>query len=188
MEIFVTPYQFIAHEKRAEEETTASVISSNGARKGKKLSTDRMLSVQLLYRGRKKKERYMKLSKLSFTVLAVLFATRVFAQDDNKGKLALPEAVTVQGNQLSPGDYKLQWDGSGPNVELKILKGKETVATVPARIVPEQKKNAVNSYGVTKQQDGTRALTAIYFGGKNFNLEIVQDSAQATPPGSTAAR
>ena len=132
----------------------------------------------------------MNLRKLSLTVLGamVLFSTSAFAQGDNKGKLSLAEVVTLQGKQLPAGDYKLQWDGPGPNVELKILKGKETVATVPARVVPEQNKNAVNSYGINKQQDGTRALAAIYPGGKNFNLQIVQDAAQTTPPGNTATR
>ena len=132
----------------------------------------------------------MKMSRLSLTVLgaALLFSTGAFAQEDNKGKLSLPEAVTVQGKQLPPGDYKLQWDGAGPNVELKILKGKETVASVPARIVPEQNKPALNSYGVIKQADGTRALSAVNFAGKNYSLEIVETSAQATPPANTSAR
>jgi hypothetical protein len=132
----------------------------------------------------------MKLWKLSLTLLgaALLFSASAFAQEDNKGKFTLTEAVTLQGKPLPAGDYKLQWEGPGPNVELKILKGKETVATVPARIVPEQNKNAVNSYSLTKQQDGTRALSAIYLSGKNFNLQIVQDSAQTNPPGNTAAR
>ncbi len=132
----------------------------------------------------------MKLSRLSLAVLgaAFLFSTSAFAQDENKGKLSLPESVTVEGKQLSPGDYKLQWEGSGQNVELKILKGKETVATVPARIVQEPGKNAVNSYSVTKQPDGTRVLSSINFGGKNFSLEIVENSAQATPAVGTAAQ
>ena len=141
-----------------------------------------MLRVQLLSR-EEKKERYMKMSRLSFAVLgaALLFATGAFAQEDNKGKLTISEAVTVDGKQLPPGDYKLQWQGAGPNVELKILKGKETVATVPARIVSEPNKSSVNSYGTTKQQDGTRALSAINFGGKNYGLAIAVNSAEATP-------
>jgi hypothetical protein len=54
--------------------------------------------------------------------------------------------------------------------------------------VQAQAKAAVNSYGVTKQQDGSRALTSIYFGGKNYSLEIGQSSAQATPATDTATR
>lgn len=126
----------------------------------------------------------MKLSRLSLGVFgaALLFSTGAFAQDsNNNGKLSLPEPVTVEGKQLPPGDYKVQWEGAGPNVEVKILKGKETVATAPARIVQEPNKIAVNSYGATRQQDGTRVLSTIYFAGKNFNLEIL-------PAADTAAR
>jgi hypothetical protein len=124
----------------------------------------------------------MKALKLSIAILgaALLFSAGAFAQGENKGKLSLPESVTVEGKQLPPGDYKVQWEGTGPNVEVKILKGKETVATAPARVVPQQYKNGVDAFGATKQQDGTRVLSAIYFGGKNFSLEIAQNSAQAT--------
>jgi len=132
----------------------------------------------------------MKLSRLSLVVLgaALLFSTGAFAQDQNQGKLSIAQAVTVDGKQLPAGDYKLQWEGAGPNVELKILKNKETVATVPARIVTEPNKSSVNSYGTTQQQDGSRALTAINFGGKNYSLEIAVNSAQATPAAGSPAQ
>jgi hypothetical protein len=73
-------------------------------------------------------------------------------------------------------------------VEAKILKGNETIATVPARLVAGQTKTLVDFYGATKQPDGTRVLSTIYFGGKNFNLEIMQRSAVATPAVATATR
>jgi hypothetical protein len=132
----------------------------------------------------------MKMSRLSLAILgaAFLFSTSAFAQSENKGKLSVPETITVEGKQLPPGDYKVEWDGTGPNVEVKILKGKETVATAPARLVQTQTKAALYSYGVTKQQDGSRALSAIYFGGRNYSLEIGQSSAQATPAADAATR
>ena len=63
---------------------------------------------------------------------------------------------------------------------MKILKGKETVATAPARLVQGPTKAAVDSYAITKQQDGSRVLSSSYFGGKHFSLEIGQSSAQTT--------
>ncbi len=82
----------------------------------------------------------MKMSRFSLAILsaAFLFSTSAFAQSENKGKLSVPETITVEGKQLPPGDYKVEWDGTGPNVEVKILKGKETVATAPARLVQTQ--------------------------------------------------
>ena len=65
--------------------------------------------------------------------LAVLMTTVAFAA--NKGSLQVSDTVTVSGKQLKPGDYKVSWEGTGQNVELKITQGKEVVATVPAHMV-----------------------------------------------------
>jgi hypothetical protein len=123
----------------------------------------------------------MKMSRLSLAILgaAFLFSTSAFAQSENKGKLSVPETITVEGKQLPPGNYKVEWAGTGPNVEVKILKGKETVATAPARLVQAQTKTAVDSYGATKQPDGSRALSSIYFGGKTYSLELGQGTSAA---------
>lgn len=132
----------------------------------------------------------MKMSRLWLAILgaAFLFSTSAFAQSENKGKLSVPETITVEGKQVPPGDYKVEWAGTGPNVEVKILKGKETVATAPARLVQTPTKAAVDSYGITKQQDGGRVLSSIYFRGKNYSLEIGQNSAQATPAADATTR
>ena len=66
--------------------------------------------------------------------LALLLATSVFAAT-NKGSMQLQDPVTVSGKQLRAGDYSVKWDGSGPNVELSILKGNKVVATTPARLL-----------------------------------------------------
>ncbi|HEY2119944.1 MAG TPA: hypothetical protein VGH37_12215 [Candidatus Acidoferrum sp.] len=132
----------------------------------------------------------MKMSRLPLAIVgaALFFTTSAFAQNENKGKLSVPETITVEGKQLPPGDYKVEWQGAGPNVEVKILKGKETVATAPARLVQGQKKTAVDSFGATTQQDGTRVLSAIYFGGKTYSLEIAQNSAQNTSAADATTR
>jgi hypothetical protein len=132
----------------------------------------------------------MKMSRLSLAILgtAFLFSTSAFAQSENKGKLSVPEKITVEGKQLPPGNYKVEWEGTGPNVEVKILKGKETVATTQARVVPAPTKATADAYAVTKQQDGSRVLSSIYFGGKNFSLEIGQSTAQANPAGDATTR
>ena len=74
-----------------------------------------------------------KISKGLLLGLALLLATSVFAA--NKGSLQVSDPVTVNGKQLGAGDYTVKWEGAGPNVELNILRGKNVVATVPARMV-----------------------------------------------------
>ncbi len=75
----------------------------------------------------------MKASKSLFLGLALLLATSAFAI--NKGSLSVQEPLMVNGTKIAAGDYKVQWEGNGPNVELSITQGKKIIAKVPAHMV-----------------------------------------------------
>lgn len=109
--------------------------------------------------------------------LAVLMTTVAFAA--NKGSLQVSDTVTVSGKQLKPGDYKVSWEGTGQNVELKITQGKEVVATVPAHMVDLSRASNDNAAVVNNNSDGTRSLSEIRFSGKKFALAIGGESAKA---------
>ena len=117
----------------------------------------------------------MKVANISLTVLAgaLLLAAGSFAGGEaNKATLRLQEKVTVEGKQLTPGTYRLEWDGTGPDVRVNILRGRETVATVPAHLVEQQTRNAQDAYGTSADADGSKSLTSIYIAGKNFALQL----------------
>src|SRR5580704_10655960 len=125
----------------------------------------------------------MKLSKLSLTLLgsALLFSSAVLAGDANKGSLQLYEKVSVEGKALNPGRYTITWDGAGPDVQVTVLQGKQTVATFPAHVTEQATRNTEDAYGSSAETNGARTLTAIYPNGKRFSLEIGQATAsQAT--------
>jgi type 1 fimbria pilin len=125
----------------------------------------------------------MKVSKIATALLgvALLCSAGVRAADSNKGTLHLNDKVTVDGTPINPGDYKVEWTGSGPDVQATILKGKETVASFPAHIAEQTSPNAANAYASSDQPDGAKKLTAIYFGGKRFSLQLERNaSAQQT--------
>ena len=119
----------------------------------------------------------MKLSKIVMIAVAgmLLLSAGAFARE--KGKLNLTENVTVQGKVLKPGEYKLEWEGSGNNVQLSFIQGRETVATVPATIVPSQNSNLANASSTTTEADGSKSLGAYYPEGKKFFLELGQKEA-----------
>ena len=126
----------------------------------------------------------MKVANIGLTILAgaLLFAAGTFAGEANKANLHLQEKVSIEGKQLAPGNYKLEWDGAGPDVQVSILRGKETVATVPARLVEQPARNAQDAYGTNAEPDGSKALTSIYVSGKTFALQF--EGAQAARPTS----
>jgi hypothetical protein len=125
----------------------------------------------------------MKMSRNVMSLMgALLLAGAAFAGTTSSGTLHLEETVTVQGKQLKPGDYRVQWEGTGDTVELNIVYGRKSVATVTARVVPVSEKNESNGH-VTRDQNGSTVLTQIFFRGKNYELHL--DDAPAMTPVSS---
>jgi hypothetical protein len=121
----------------------------------------------------------MKASKISKGLLlglALLLATSAFAA--NKGSLQVSDPVTVNGKQIGAGAYTVKWDGNGPNVELNILRGKNVVATVPARMVDLDRTPSRDSAVTVLNSDGQKSLNEIRFSGKKYALAIGSQTAQ----------
>ena len=114
--------------------------------------------------------------------LSLLFAGSAVAGNTNRGTLRFEETVTVDGKQIPAGKYELEWAGTGPDVELSISKGKETVAKVPAQLLPLQKAETGNGYSTNADQSGNKVLTDIFFGGKKYELSIGGASAASATP------
>lgn len=119
----------------------------------------------------------MKTSKSLFLGLALLLATSAFAA--NKGSLTVQEPMTVNGTQLKPGDYKVQWDGNGPSVELSITQGKKLIAKVPAHVVTLEEPSQSDAAVVKNNGDGTKSLSEVRLSGKKFSLAVGEEAAKA---------
>jgi hypothetical protein len=72
----------------------------------------------------------MKASRLSFLLLgsALVLALPSFAGNTVKKSLEINDKVTVQGVQLLPGNYKIEWTEPGPKTEVSILRGRDLLA------------------------------------------------------------
>jgi hypothetical protein len=115
----------------------------------------------------------MKFATVSKSVvmgLALLLACSAFAA--TKASMTLQSSTTINGAQLKPGDYKLEWDGSGPNVEVSIVQGKKVLAKVPAKVVDLNSAPANNAAIVKMNGDGSSTLAGARFAGKKFALEL----------------
>jgi len=89
---------------------------------------------------------------LSFTSLA--------AAKRNSATVQITEPVTIASTQLQPGKYRLTWDGAGPNVQVSFLKGKKTVATVPATLL-DQASRYSGAVDTKMGSDNSRVLEEI---------------------------
>jgi len=116
----------------------------------------------------------MKLMKISLTLLGVtlLFGAGAFAGNTIKKSVHLNENVTVAGKQLMPGDYKVEWSGSGPSVDLNFMEGQDVVATARAKVVSEAYPNEEDGYAIKPGRDGHVLLTEVFFSGAKYEFEI----------------
>lgn len=117
----------------------------------------------------------------SFMLSAVLLvAATAFAAE--KETVETRQTVTVNGNQLPAGKYTVTWEGSGPTVELKFLKGKNVVATVPAQVV-NLKTTSPGGIVIAKENNQV-ALTQIRPEGKKYTLNIGSESVETAADNS----
>ena len=127
--------------------------------------------------------KFATVSKSMVMGLALLLASSAFAA--TKASLQLSNDVTVNGTKLKPGDYKLQWEGTGPDVELSITQGKNLVAKVQAHVI-ELDTPAANDAAVTRAgNNGPSSLAGIRFQGKKLALELPESSASMQSGGSS---
>jgi hypothetical protein len=126
--------------------------------------------------------KFATVSKSLVMGLALLLASSAFAA--TKASLTLQNPTVVNGAKLKPGDYKLQWDGTGPNVEVSIMQGKTVVAKVPAKVVDLSSPAQNNAAVVKHNDDGTSTLAGARFEGKKFALEL-GDSGDGMQAGSS---
>src|SRR5581483_7033679 len=114
--------------------------------------------------------KFATVSKSVIMGLALLVASSGFAA--TKGQMTLLSPATINGTNLKPGDYKLEWEGSGSDVQLTILQGKHVLAKVPAKVV-EMSAPAPNNAAILNNGDnGKRTLAGARFQGKKYALQI----------------
>ena len=118
--------------------------------------------------------KFATVSKSLVLGLAVLLASSAFA--GTKANLTLQSTVTVNGTTIKPGDYKLEWEGSGPDVQVNIMQGRTVLAKLPAKVVDLGSPASYNAAIVRKNTDGTATLAGARFQGKKFALEVSESS------------
>ena len=105
----------------------------------------------------------------------MLFATTAFAA--NKGSLHIQSTTMAGKTQLPAGEYTVQWEGPGPDVELKIKLHNRVKATVPAKVIPLDQPLSKDAAILDTDGNGGRRSLEIRFSGQ-----------EVLPPNRTAIR
>ena len=126
-----------------------------------------------------------KISRSALPGLALLLATSAFAANKtSKGSFEIYEPPTVSGHELTPGQYKVTWEGTGGAVQAMILSQGKLVATVPAHLTDLNQAERNDAVVSRKNDDGSQSLTQVDLRGKKCALSFDNEGVNT---GSTSS-
>jgi hypothetical protein len=115
------------------------------------------------------------MKSLNFLALLSIFAMLspfgAFARDKNQHSVHIFDSVQVGSTQLKPGNYKVEWQGTGPAVQVNFMQFGKTLATAPATL---KSNNELTHDEVVTDSTGSKALREIDFAHQKETLTFTQ--------------
>jgi len=117
-----------------------------------------------------KQMKYMAL----LSMLALLFTASAFARDKNQHSLEISDSIQVGGTQLEPGSYKVEWQGTGPQVQVNFVRNGKTVATAPGTLKTNDAHVTQDDIVTDATKANAKTLKEIDFGHNKESLLFEQ--------------
>jgi hypothetical protein len=120
------------------------------------------------------KTKYLQ-SIVVLSTLTLLFPLGALARD-NKHSVDIIDAVQVGSTQLKPGNYKVEWQGTGPVVQVSFQHNGETVVTLPATLKTNDDQVTQDSIETRGSSADEKVLEEIDFGRQKEALVFDQNA------------
>jgi hypothetical protein len=108
------------------------------------------------------------------SMIALLSTLSALARDKNQHSVEISDAVQVGGTQLKPGNYKLEWQGTGPEVQVSFVRDGKTIATAPGTLKVDDPRVTQNAVVTQTTSANTTTLTEIDFSHNKESLVFGQ--------------
>jgi hypothetical protein len=108
------------------------------------------------------------------STLALMFAVSAFARDKNQYSVEIPDSVQVGGTQLQPGSYKVEWHGTGPEVQVTFVHDGKTIATAPGTLTTNDSHVIQDDIVTDNTSANTKSLKEIDFAHNKESLVFEQ--------------
>lgn len=100
---------------------------------------------------------------LSLTCL-LGFGGSAYAARNNAHSVEIYDAVQIGGTKLKPGNYKVEWQGTGPTVQVSFQENGKTVVTVPGTLKTNDDQVTQDAIVTEATGVGTSTLKEVRFG------------------------
>ena len=109
------------------------------------------------------------------STLALLFPLAASARS-NSHSVDISSAVQIGTTQLKPGSYKVEWQGSGPVVQVSFEQNGKTVVTVPATLKTAENQATQDAVTLDNTSADISTLKEIDFSRQKESLVFDQNS------------
>ena len=106
--------------------------------------------------------------------LALLFPVGALARS-NAHSVQIFDVVLIGSTQLKPGNYKVEWQGTGPAVQVSFQQNGKTVVTVPATLKTNDDQVTQDAIMTEATSADTTQLKEIDFGRQKEALVFDQN-------------
>ena len=108
------------------------------------------------------------------SMIALLSTVSALARDKNHHLVEISDSVQVGGTQLTPGNYKLEWQGTGPEVQVSFVRDGKTIATAPGTLKTNDPHVTQDDIVTDTTSANTKTLTEIDFSHNKESLVFEQ--------------
>lgn len=123
-----------------------------------------------------KKGFVMTLAKYLFLAVAVAgMLTPAVAADKNRAQFSLAAPAQISSQTVKAGDYTAEWEGTGPSVQVRILRGGKLVATSTANLVKPATPAKADQVVVHVEDNGSRTVQEIDFASRKLSLVFAEN-------------
>src|ERR1700720_4754730 len=119
------------------------------------------------------------MKKLHLTVLFILTCLLGLGGTartrDNALSIEMSDVVQTGNTKLKPGNYKVEWQGTGPAVQVSFQQSGKTVVTVPGTLKTNDDQVTNDAIVTEATSAGTSTLKEIDFGHQKLALVFDQN-------------
>jgi hypothetical protein len=108
------------------------------------------------------------------SMIALMSAVGALARDKSQHSVEISASVQVGGTQLKPGKYKLEWQGTGPEVQVNFVRDGKTIATAPGTLKTNDPHVTQDDIVTETTSANTTTLTEIDFSHNKESLVFEQ--------------
>jgi hypothetical protein len=108
------------------------------------------------------------------SMLALLSSVSALARDKNQHSVEIPYSLQVSGTELKPGSYRVEWQGTGPEIQVNFVRDGKTVATVPGTLKTNDAQVVQDDIVTDTTSANTQTLKEIDFGRNKESLVFEQ--------------